>query len=77
MQVEWKMEEEESDADENWREKLQKLVEKSVQELKQLQSSVRSLQLNPTDQDDIIVTLQVGIINAEQNSTIPLHIYGN
>ena len=77
MQVEWKMEEEESEADENWREKLQKLVEKSVQELKQLQSSVRSLQLNPTDQDDIIVTLQVGIINAEQNSTIPLHIYGN
>ena len=71
------MEEEDCDADENWREKLQKLVEKSVQELKQLQSSVRCLQLNPTDQDDIIVTLQVGIINAEQNSTIPLHIYGN
>lgn len=55
------MEEEEGDADENWREKLGKLVEKSVQGLKQLQSAVNSLQLSPIDQDDIIVTLHVGI----------------
>ena len=73
MQVEWKMEEEESDADENWREKLRNLVEKSVQGLKQLQSSVHCLQLNPTDQDDIIVTLQVG--NAECNINILLRVY--
>ena len=55
------MEEEEGDADENWREKLWKLVDKSVQGLKQLQLAVHSLQLSPIDQDDIIVTLQVGI----------------
>ena len=70
------MEEEESEADENWREKLQKLVEKSVQELKQLQSSVRCLQLNPTDQDDIIVTLQVALITIymQQNGAILLSV---
>ena len=55
------MEEEEGDADENWRKILGKLVEKSVQGLKQLQSAVHSLQLSPIDQDDIIVTLHVGI----------------
>ena len=57
------MEEEEGDADENWQEKLWKLVDKSVQGLKQLQSAVHSLQLSPIDQDDIIGTLEVGMCN--------------